>query len=376
MSYNKYLDDDYEFLRRVALSKPTQDLAGVQTFVRRDDSVEEGKHDQDRTKDVANPQAQGTSSEERRPLNPAYPSAAPKMVFNTPPPGGGLPTVRTLGKPGELGGVPYIDTPLIRRRSLTAKYFWREEKKPSDWEGVKPSRQTGTPDPDFQHVPEGTVNWQAPSAHVPAYLDRKDNKHPATKQDFGTVDQASGTAKVIPWNADSNTTQKDLSMLRRAGRATLRQIMRKAGPDVQYRSSYYHAQPDTIDLQSGMRTYDVGKWRVTLVSPPLTMFDEVLDSPAQIRCTCPAWRWQGSEHWAHQGGYMHGAPVGDLSFPGIRDPFHKNPVCKHVYAVFRLLETQSSDSTTKLAANLYPLNRTRGKITLEDYRRLLSIVDE
>jgi hypothetical protein len=50
-------------------------------------------------------------------------------------------------------------------------------------------------------------------------------------------------------------------------------------------------------------------------------------------CSCPAWRWLGSEHHAKREEYLKGKPVGTASTPIIRDPEGINRVCKHVYAV-------------------------------------------
>lgn len=52
-----------------------------------------------------------------------------------------------------------------------------------------------------------------------------------------------------------------------------------------------------------------------------------------IKCSCPAWRWQGPEYHAKTEEYIDGKPRGTASFPIIRDPSGVNRVCKHVAAV-------------------------------------------
>lgn len=52
-----------------------------------------------------------------------------------------------------------------------------------------------------------------------------------------------------------------------------------------------------------------------------------------IKCSCPAWRWQGPEHWAKKEKYLDGSPRGTASIPVIRDPSGVNRVCKHVASV-------------------------------------------
>jgi hypothetical protein len=51
-----------------------------------------------------------------------------------------------------------------------------------------------------------------------------------------------------------------------------------------------------------------------------------------LSCSCPAWRWLGSEHHAKQEQYLDGKPVGTASVPIIRDPEGINRVCKHTAA--------------------------------------------
>lgn len=52
-----------------------------------------------------------------------------------------------------------------------------------------------------------------------------------------------------------------------------------------------------------------------------------------IKCSCPAWRWQGPEYHAKTEEFIDGKPRGTASFPIIRDPTGINRVCKHVYSV-------------------------------------------
>ncbi len=52
-----------------------------------------------------------------------------------------------------------------------------------------------------------------------------------------------------------------------------------------------------------------------------------------LSCSCPAWRWLGSEHWSKGEQYLDGNPRGTASEPVIRDPQGINRVCKHVAAV-------------------------------------------
>jgi len=50
-------------------------------------------------------------------------------------------------------------------------------------------------------------------------------------------------------------------------------------------------------------------------------------------CSCPAWRWLGSEFHAKGEKYIDGKPRGTAGTPDIKDPERINRVCKHVAAV-------------------------------------------
>ena len=52
-----------------------------------------------------------------------------------------------------------------------------------------------------------------------------------------------------------------------------------------------------------------------------------------LSCSCPAWRWLGSEHHSQREEYLDGKPRGTASVPVIKDPQGINRVCKHVAAV-------------------------------------------
>jgi len=57
-----------------------------------------------------------------------------------------------------------------------------------------------------------------------------------------------------------------------------------------------------------------------------------------MTCSCPAWRWLGSEHHAVGDEYIDGKPRGTASVPVIKDPLMHNRVCKHVAAVMGLVK--------------------------------------
>jgi hypothetical protein len=58
-----------------------------------------------------------------------------------------------------------------------------------------------------------------------------------------------------------------------------------------------------------------------------------------ISCSCPAWRWLGSEHHAKREKYLDGKPRGTATVPVIKDPAGTNRVCKHVAAALTQMKT-------------------------------------
>lgn len=80
----------------------------------------------------------------------------------------------------------------------------------------------------------------------------------------------------------------------------------------------------------GNKTYTV---KVKGVRKGRTLDVSKLD--VRVSCSCPAFRWQGPEHWAKVEAYQQGKPQGTATFPIIRDPDHNHSACKHVLAIFK-----------------------------------------
>jgi len=59
----------------------------------------------------------------------------------------------------------------------------------------------------------------------------------------------------------------------------------------------------------------------------------------RVKCTCPFHRWQGPEHWGVANDYQYGGLKGTATFPIIRDPKHKQAICKHLVAVFNYMRS-------------------------------------
>ena len=109
--------------KKSAYQPSGEDMAGVQTLVRRNEDVSEGVSDQDRTQERALPRREHSSPGNENDF------ATQKIFFNVPPGTGGadegLSKTRTRNRPqpGEEYGTPYKDTPLLTRRTMEG--LWR-----------------------------------------------------------------------------------------------------------------------------------------------------------------------------------------------------------------------------------------------------------
>lgn len=83
-------------------------------------------------------------------------------------------------------------------------------------------------------------------------------------------------------------------------------------------------------------TFKSGEWTVKLraLPEPGSKAVNVMAMNVRCACSCPFWRWQGPEHWGLEYDWQYGRPRGTASYPIIRDPTFRHPVCKHVIAVF------------------------------------------
>ena len=59
----------------------------------------------------------------------------------------------------------------------------------------------------------------------------------------------------------------------------------------------------------------------------------------KVNCDCPFFRWNGPEHNAKANGYLLPPQHGTASEPDIRDPNREFYICKHIAAVFAIINT-------------------------------------
>jgi len=216
-------------------------------------------------------------------------------------------------------------------------------------------------------VPQGTTNWPNTSARPPAlYQSERDSQHPAEEQDFGTVENSGGSAKVIPENSDFENKGDRIRFGRKKEAIRMDHIRQYVSEAVRAKAKNYTPKLKRVDKKNMIWTYQVGKWevkaKVSFSHPRMT---DLRKADLHLTCSCPFWRWQGPEHWGKEEDYLRGTPRGTASFPIIRDPEHEKAVCKHVYAVFSALEgvmlarREKKGSTRPLLAAVQ-----RGRVTV------------
>lgn len=93
-----------------------------------------------------------------------------------------------------------------------------------------------------------------------------------------------------------------------------------------------------------------------------------------LSCSCPAWRWLGSEHHSQQGQYIDGKPRGTAAAPKIKDPENVNRVCKHVAAALSMAKAweipaakkkkKAPAKKTASTADMHALVRRASEVTL------------
>jgi hypothetical protein len=120
--------------------------------------------------------------------------------------------------------------------------------------------------------------------------------------------------------------------------ALLSEIMGNCGPKIRERARGIQFNRVRINPEQGLILYDVrgedgNVYRVRLKGERKGNVKALAKMPIKVSCSCPAFRWQGPEHWAKKNRYLFGKPVGSASKPVIRDPKSQHWACKHVYAV-------------------------------------------
>ena len=265
-------------------------------------------------------------------------------------------------------------------KAATGETFLRVQDKPSNLDQNAPKKKTpkgvprqdrqrndymsGLPSPGGSKGKEAPTSWVGPMTGQPGIPSpSKDHKHrgqPHANPDLvggfpqPAVEQQSGSAKVIPdvnWSTgdlswrNKNKPLMSLRALETAVRVarfhsrtadTIAMIRRRAEKALFEKARTRPASMTGFEKRRLTWTFKSGKWRVKLraMPEPGSKAINVMQMHVRCACSCPFWRWQGPEHWGREYDWQYGRLRGTGSFPKVRDPRFRHPVCKHVIAVF------------------------------------------
>jgi len=120
--------------------------------------------------------------------------------------------------------------------------------------------------------------------------------------------------------------------------ATMAEILDRVDEEIRLKARERRATLVRTDTKNWMWHWKSGRWLVKVQAYKKGSAKNLNKLNLRIACNCPFWQWQGPEHWARQGNYLLGRPRGSAADPKVRDPAHRHPVCKHVYAVLKQSE--------------------------------------
>jgi hypothetical protein len=119
--------------------------------------------------------------------------------------------------------------------------------------------------------------------------------------------------------------------------ALISDIRQGCAPDLASKAKGLKVSLRRVDAANAMWLFNVQgskePYRVRLQATRKGNVKSVMKSHVKVSCSCPFWQWQGPEHWAKQGDYLYGKPVGTASTPSEKDPNGQHRACKHVLAV-------------------------------------------
>ena len=116
-------------------------------------------------------------------------------------------------------------------------------------------------------------------------------------------------------------------------------------PDLVAKGQKLSVKLRRVDARNSMWLFDVQgskePYRIRLQALRRGNTQDMNKTHVRVSCSCPFWRWQGPEHWAKQGDYLFGAPIGSASKPSIKDPEGQHRACKHVLAVMHMVTSKN-----------------------------------
>lgn len=166
---------------------------------------------------------------------------------------------------------------------------------------------------------------------------RKDREHLEDISEWSGNNSGNPGSKVLPSGAGHVEKQA----------ALIQDIRQGCSPDLEGKAKGLRVSLRRVDAGNAMWLFDVQgsqpPYRVRLQATRKGNVKSVAKVHVRVSCSCPFWQWQGPEHWAKQGDYLFGKPVGTASKPDAKDPNGQHRACKHVLAVMNHVTTRKWD---------------------------------
>lgn len=204
---------------------------------------------------------------------------------------------------------------------VVAANFYRETFTPGyNLDPGKGVRNLGLPGPDDQK-------------DLGFYENEHDDRAPGHKLDVREMDDAGGSAKVIP--SGHGFVNKEASAIRVAKR--LAEMLDGTSKEVLQKSVSIKPKGKRFDPKNSMFTFSVPGSKGESYSVKIKVLRKgnttrLAKLDLLVSCSCDFWQWQGPEHWAKVEKYLYGKPRGTAARPDAKDPSGKHKLCKHVAA--------------------------------------------
>lgn len=189
------------------------------------------------------------------------------------------------------------------------------------------------PGPDVNYRAEGPTTYEfrpderegVPPGHAP----------PSNQ----TEDVPPASSRVIPDEMKENL-RDNLTYVQAAPNlrvaATIGQVLSKCDSTILNRAKAVRISPYRFNPAKGFWSFKAagsqGTYIVRVKGVRRGNVKNLDKAQIKVSCSCPFFRWQGPEHWAKQGQYLYGRPVGTASNPKVMDPKGHHGACKHVVA--------------------------------------------
>ena len=156
---------------------------------------------------------------------------------------------------------------------------------------------------------------------------RKDRKRLEDFSEYDSTNEGNPGSKVLPSGAGH--VEKEAALIS--------DIREGCAPDLTAKARGLKVSLRRVDAKNTMWLFDVQgskePYRIRLQAVRKGNVRALAKAHVRVSCSCLFWQWQGPEHWAKQGDYLFGRPVGLATKPNIKDPKGEHRACKHVLAV-------------------------------------------